>query len=362
MNQVIKKLQVVLALLIMALILVEAPIAYSTESAAPEKALSFMTEVLQLDMTKYFAKLERYSIDYPGKLGGVAQEGFTYILESEESKLDVFFRFTNGTLTYCLLTVDEGVPLYVQQSDNVLDASNIFLDRYQSWTGDLSLQVMKEMLNMVDATKDAETTLGNTKLEVYWYGEYPSFYWSYTFNGADYAKMGFAFDEGKFAFGDDRNLFNVGSTDVAVSKDEAIAFALKHIENYSYTVGMGSEPSIEVTDFNVVEKKITATLLTWPREPLTIYPYWNVKLDLDRTYPGFVSGINVGIWADSGEVLFCQPIGWGGSIPVEAPTTELSTQPKNGVAQTLNTPLIAIAVATIIGIALAIVVIKNKHK
>jgi hypothetical protein len=363
MNKLMKTFLASLALLLISTaILAQAPTAYSKESDASDKALSFITDVIQLDMTKYSTKLEGYSVDYPEKLGGVAQEGLTYILESEESKLDIFCRVTNGTLTYCLLTADKGVPLYVKQSDNFLDAANNLLDSYQSWTDDLSVQGMKDMLNMADATKDVITTSGNMKLEVVWYGDYPSFYWKSTFNGVDYTVMGFAFDEGKLAFGDDRSLFKIGSTVVTVSKEEAIETALKHIETYSYTVGMGSEPSIEVTDFDIAEEKITAELLTWQREPLTLYPYWNVKLKLASTHPGFVTAINVGVWADTEEVLFCYPMGWGGSIPVENPTTELSVQPEMGEAQPLNTYLIAIAVAAIIAIIVVAVAAKKKQK
>jgi hypothetical protein len=363
MNRLMKKIQLALFLsLLVTVMLAQVHTAYSTESVVADKALSFITDVIQLDMTKYSAKAEGYSVDYPAKLEGVAQEGITYILEAEESKLDIFFRFTNGTLTYCLLTINEGEVLYAQSSANFVDVTNSFLDNYQTWTDDSIVQVMKDMLNRVDATKDVTTTVDNIELEVVWHGDYPSFAWKYMVNGTEYAKMGFSFDKRGLAFGDSRSLFKIGNTDVTVSQKEAIALALKRIENYSYTVDMGNESIIEVTDFEVSEEKTTAELLTWPREPLTLYPYWNVKLNFDSTYPGFVTGINVGIWANSGEVLFCYPIGWGGDVPVEGPPSEHPTQSENGTTQTLDTCLIAIAAVAMIGIALATVVIKKKHK
>jgi hypothetical protein len=41
---------------------------------------------------------------------------------------------------------------------------------------------------------------------------------------------------------------------------------------------------------------------------LTLYPYWYVTLYLDKTYPGGVSEIGVGVWADTGQVASIQAI------------------------------------------------------
>ena len=359
MKHLIKKLQhSIIIILVITFILTLTPTIYCSESDAPITALSFMNEVLQLDVQQYNAKLERYSVDYPNKLEGIAQEGFTYILESGDSKLDVFFRFTDGTLTYCLLTVEKGEPIYTQHSENVLDETPKLLDRYQSWTGDSSLQEMKDIWSTIDASENVITTLNNMKLEVLWRGDFPSFYWKETLNGADYTTMGFGFDDGKFVFGDTRSIYQIGNTSISTSREDAIASALKYLENYSYTVNMGSDHSIEVTDFNIVEENITAKLLTRPKGYLTLYPYWNIKLDLDRDYPGFVSSINVGIWADNGELIFCKPVGWGGSTPIEAPSTEFRQE--NNSIYTITNLLIAFSVVTIVVIVL--VLIKKKHK
>jgi len=363
LNNLIKIFLASLVLLLVSTsVLVQGSSENTINSNASDKALSFITNVIQLDMTKYSATIKGHSVDYPDKLFGIAQEGLTYVLESEESKLDVFCRFTNGTLTYCLVTADMGLPLYAKQSDNLLDEASNLLDRYQSWTNDSSLKLMNETLQNVNIHEDITTTSDNMMLEVFWYGDFPSFYWKSKFNNVTYSTMGFAFNEEKFAFGDDRNIYAIGSTNTDVSKEDAIEIALKHIESYSYTVEMGSEPSIEVTNFEIAEEKITANLLTWQREPLKLYPYWNIKLKLASTHPGFVTAINIGIWADTAEILFCDPVGWGASIPVENQITDLSTQVQTSETQPLTAYTIAVLATIIIVIISAIVIRKKKHK
>jgi len=57
------------------------------------------------------------------------------------------------------------------------------------------------------------------------------------------------------------------------------------------------------------------------REPLTLYPHWQVVLYFDKTYPGFVIGVEVGIWADKGEIHYINPISTGGGLPPQDSST-----------------------------------------
>ncbi len=60
-------------------------IAYSAELTASEKALTFLTDVVGLDMTKYNATLTNNRVEYPSDLGGLAKEYVDYIFDSDES-------------------------------------------------------------------------------------------------------------------------------------------------------------------------------------------------------------------------------------------------------------------------------------
>jgi hypothetical protein len=64
-----------------------------------------------------------------------------------------------------------------------------------------------------------------------------------------------------------------------------------------------------------VTEPITAKLWMHPREPLVHYPRWSVTLYLTKTYPGLINRIALLIWADTGEVIYCQALGGGGISP-----------------------------------------------
>jgi hypothetical protein len=55
-------------------------------------------------------------------------------------------------------------------------------------------------------------------------------------------------------------------------------------------------------------------------------------------YPGNVWQLSVGIWADSGTVFFCQPIGFGGSLPTPDQTSTESTVTSTPIDQSAQQP------------------------
>ena len=151
MNPSIKRLHAVLVLAaVLALPLLQVSTAYPAELTASEKALTFLKDVVGFDMTKYNATLTHNHVEYnPDYYGGLAQERVDYILESDESTIDVGCLFINKTLVFCNLDVLKGSPLYTQPPTNVLDAAKSILDRYQNYVGDAYLQVMRNMLDTV---------------------------------------------------------------------------------------------------------------------------------------------------------------------------------------------------------------------
>jgi len=87
---------------------------------------------------------------------------------------------------------------------------------------------------------------------------------------------------------------------------------LEYLEDFSWTAG-----DEEVTDFEIVEEPRRIELITTrSREPLTVYPYWRIELYLDKVYPGNVNRISLAIWADTGEIISCIPLGGGGGPPI----------------------------------------------
>jgi hypothetical protein len=98
----------------------------------------------------------------------------------------------------------------------------------------------------------------------------------------------------------------VGSTELNVSKEEAIHIAMDYAKDYTWTVN-----GEIINNFTLVEEYASAEL--WPHsreDPLALIPYWYVTMPLDRIYPEQVDRIAVGLWADTGEVSICQSLSW----------------------------------------------------
>lgn len=348
----------------------------SREEDAKHRALSFLRDVFSfVDLGKYDVSFKLYAFDYPWDWGGATYEEMVrYDLNSSARSLGFSIHFCNQTPYYVWLEdyAYYGAALFPQfdrltvlsERMSVVNLTKSVLENYLRWRGDSSLRAALDVLGMVNATESASKVVGNLNFTAVWREDSVSFHWIWQANSVPAGRIYFHLDRRRISIADDWGVYRLGGADVKVSKDEAIAIALKRVETFSYRVRIDLNTSIEVKDFVVVKEKISAELLTWPREPLVLYPYWSVKLGLDKVYPAFVDVIHVGIWADTGEVFFCEPIGWGG--PVQAgdsntePTPTGDIDEETSTTQTLNAYVIAIVAATIITVPIAIAAMKKR--
>ncbi|MGB9853890.1 MAG: hypothetical protein ACPLRY_03665 [Candidatus Bathyarchaeales archaeon] len=361
MNIPRKKFYAALVLaVILALPLLQMPKAYLAELTVQDKALSVMTDVIGFDMTKYNAQQTGYFVEYPSDLGGLAQEEVKYILESARSKIKVYCVFINKTLTYFVLDPIEGSPLYAQPSTNVLDTAKGLLHRYQTFSKASYLQPMRDILNTVTELKPMITTVGNVKFQVADREIFDSITWMYTYNGIDFImkKVGVSFKNGAlYSFSDNWNLYKVGSTDVNISEEEAIRIARKRAKDYMVNVWPGPDVELDLVE----EPLITRLTGSRGREPLTLYPFWFVELYFNKVYNNSYA-IQVGIWADTGEIEYCHATGFMGGPPVEESPTTPPTEPPPDNSTGLDPTPILVAVPIVLAMILgAAFYRKRKH-
>ncbi len=277
---------------------------------SPDKVLAFLTDVVHLDMKKYVATLESNTAEYRSDFGMV-EEILKYSLTYEGSKLDVTLRFRNTSLSSYYLHVIEGTPYYSQlQPTNTLDAAKGLLERYQTYCGASHLETMRNMLETVDEIGAYETTSGNVKLMISTEANEIKIQFVHTTDNIDFQakSVELTFDSYGFlqSLSDDWSLFRVGSTEVNIPREEAIAIAIEYAKDYSWTVN-----GEVIDDFTLVEESASADL--WPHareDALELIPYWYVEIYLDRVYPDRVDRLAVGLWADTGEVSICQTLSW----------------------------------------------------
>jgi hypothetical protein len=347
-------------------LLVQAPLAHSTTGAsAKDRALAFIENVIQPDMSKYNITLVSDIVGQSPILPSATQESVDYHLDANGSGPDIICLFTNNVLTSAELGVNEAfihspqaaesMILYSNRSTNLTDEALSALQGYQTYTGE-NLKDMTDALTNVDVTQNVTKISGDIKLTIQNIPLETDISLRYTFNGTDYTGVGFVFRNGQFyAFRDDRSLYVIGNTDVNINMSQAIDIAKQYVQNYSYTLDSG----LVIKGFNVTS--IQASSNFYPRENSTIYPYWSVQLNLDKVYPGNVWQLSVGVWADSGTVFFCQPIGFGGGSPTATPSPP-SSQPSQ--TQSGITPVdFIIAVGVVAAIAIiSIMIVKRRSK
>ena len=267
-----------------------------------ERVVNFLEDVIQLDMTKYHATLERNTVEYRADLDGISEEILTYTLTADDSELGVDFRFRNQTLSSYHLDIIEGAPQYSQpKPSNVIDMADHLLQRYQTYAGVSYLETMRNMLSSVTKVEDMESVEGDVKLVILTAGKDTGIQWMLTTSGIDYQAKGVTlnFDNGSLEMlTDGWFLFQVGSTELDISREEALNIAITNVKDYTWTAN-----GVEITGFNIIEAQATAELFPHTRDnTLGLIPYWYVNLPLDKMYPGNVASIAVGIWGDTGEI------------------------------------------------------------
>ena len=214
MNLRTKKVCLFLILIVIsAALFVYLPAAYLTENSNSDQVLLFLEEAVRIDVSKYDVTMLGTSVTHPDWLDGLAQVTGKYTLESETSKLDVLFKFRNGTLSWCLMRVIEGSPHYLDvQSGNIREAADDFLERYQGYLGDSELEEMRNILDG-EVADNSTTIVGNLKftMSVTSFSSY--FDWRYTIEGIDCGGVDVSFHNGHFyAFGDDRQYYPIAIT------------------------------------------------------------------------------------------------------------------------------------------------------
>lgn len=306
----------------------QVPRVYSAELTTNEQLLSFLEDVMMLDLTQYNVTRTSYVVteNYWGYDSLYDATRVSYTLENNESKLDAKFEFADDKLDNFRLYIDKGEPLFSEPQGNVLERANVFLYRYLNFTGS-DCQEMKDTLSNVTEVKNVTITAGNVVFELNDDAGGTQFRWRFVFNGAEFYRFGFTFRRnGEFAGGDTRFINKIGSTDVNVSLEDAIAIAWDFVENLTGRMGNDNPKYQNITLAN----EPTWQLLVRTREPMTYYPYWTIGIHFDETIiegAAGLFGVYVTIWADTGEIISSQPMAIIGIFPPEdsANPTEVAT-------------------------------------
>ena len=271
-----------------------------------DKAISFIRNVAQIDITQYQITLLSDAIQYRSDLGGVLEEVMKFTLFNNESQIDITLRFRNNHFSKYQLNIDEGSVLYNQpQTTDTLAATKNLLERYKTYAGDAYLNDMSTLMANVNGLSSNGTIFNHIRLQVSASDASSQVFLMYTENGVDFSgkSLWLVFDNNILTqLTDGWFLLTAGSTTVNISQDQAVQIAKDYLKNYSWNAN-----GTEVSNVTVLETPLSIQFSPHPRDQfLTLIPYWYVTLYLDKVYPDGVNRIAVGVWADTGQVANVQ--------------------------------------------------------
>lgn len=362
MNSLRKKLTLLclFTILVTCMVQVDSTRAQVASSSATQSALSFISDVVQPDLSKYNVTLVNDIVGQTPTKPIETQESVDYHLSEINgvgNGIDVICIFTNDVLTYAQLSNTASSPFYSSLSTSVPAAILATLDGYQTYSGK-SLQNMISALTNTDLSQNISSVVGDIHLTTQNDPNEVDISLMYTANGTDYTGINLSFRNGQFyTFSDDRSLWVIGNTDVNINESQAIEIAQQYVKTYSYTTDNGTL----VHGFRV--SSIQAVLGTYPVDnTTTIEPYWRLQLNLAEIYPGNVYALSFGVWANSGIVFLAQPVGVEGGSPqtISSSPQRTTAQVKTGFSiLELGSLTGLVTVAAIAGIA---IVIKKRSK
>ena len=266
------------------------------------KVSAFMQNVTQIACNNYTIALTSDTTSWRVDFGGISEETIQYSLTSSTSNINLDFRFRGNHFSRYELDQVETAPIFTKvQPDNVLSNARQILARYQNYSGDAYLSNMTRLLATVDSLNNTEATQGNMKLQVSVSGGAVGFNFMYTEDGIDYQAKGLqmTFQNNVLTtMQDGYFLFTVGSTDLSISRQQAVTIAENYVKSLTWTI-----EGQQVSHFTAVDPPLSIQLVPHPRgNSVSLIPYWYIEMGLTATYQGGINEVTVGIYADTGKV------------------------------------------------------------
>lgn len=334
------------------------PNAQAAEPTIQQRGLSILSNVVGLNLEKYDVTSKEAQDNSLSYLNVVPQKTVDYDLTAGESKLRLACTFTGENLYMLRVFADEGSSPPTPFASNVRVMAQEFLNKYCTFTHNSVYGKLGSTLNNVAFNKNGTKTSGNIALSVSAIDSYITFKWYYTSNGAiaPYTKfMSMGFKNGVLeAFVDNWQLYNIGSTSVNLSEEEATAIALETAKSYLQTLNL-DDATLDLKNFDesnvqwanlIFDSSLNADK-TRNSDTLTLYPVWHIGIALNK-WVGYMYGIKVDIWADTKEVRDVEEI-WS-SMPQPEETS--AAEAKTDSMTTLPFPIV---VAILVGTAIILV-------
>ena len=299
-----------LIVLISVPLLVHATKAQATDTTPNlgDKAISFLNDVIQLDMSKY--KVTLYENESNGNHLFYKLYPNTQSLFGSDS--NAIFSFYNGTLGSCDLSPGIEGLMYKQPFIDRFNVTLGIVQRFESWANDSWVKGMENLMVKVGSDKNTFQVSGNESLRITILSDGLGTYkFSNYLDGVEYTGISIAMSNSSsrdLFFTDSRAFYTIGNTTINVSRDQAISIAEDYVKNYSYNHTFGNGTSIIVSNLNITGIS-SADLETNPgyaamesNRNSTLFPYWDIRVNVSNMPARGLQGVGVVILANDGTV------------------------------------------------------------
>jgi hypothetical protein len=361
------------------------------------EALDSITSLLDLDISRYNVTLIKDILLSPQIIHedqGLTLENLEYNLTSPDGRgLELIEQFSGGSIVYCHIdyygnsTKGPAAPYYLHDLPSSLsEKTALMLNRLINFKnahnqssstiqlipqmlGNISLDQMLDTLNTAtDGPRSVSVNKDNIKIEVQVNNVRTEVSFVPSYGGIDYpGKISIDFSNAGDLniLSDTSNIYKIGNTSINISRDEAINMAWNIATNKTsvHIVGVGDV----IIQF---VKNPWVNLEGSVRDNMTAFPLYSIRIPTDKTYYT-MEGVEVGIWADNGQVAYSSNIGFEGQpIPngqvLPSSTPESSSSAPNQPSETnaeinANILLIIIGVAFVASITVA-AFLRKKHQ
>jgi hypothetical protein len=355
---------ILVSVVLIVLMIAQVTKANAAEPTLQEKGLAFLTDVAKLDMAKYAVKAEVHD-------GPSGTQFARYILESNGSRISIIHNVGIGYISFSI-NPEKGSPLFVQAKTTLTGEAKDILERYGIQYSALYVKEMCNSLDTFSAIENGTTTRGDVTIETYIEEvenvRLETITWSKTVNGIPnrHDIVSLTFRNGKlYQFCDSWNRYKIGNADINVDREKAISIAKEEVQKTWWTSG-----NTTVSNVNIVDKSILANVSLAPREDNKLYPIWEIRMGLDKVYPGGVTSITVTVKADTGEVAGTfLGAGYGlqsagnpeTSPPLSAPPSTINPENQQSARQNILPPMVAVFSIMVLAMAIVALAIKKRR-
>jgi hypothetical protein len=333
----------------------------SSESPAYHTLFTFLSDVIELDLTKYgvvppeavppgfeglspleyFEQLFEYASTLPppdnglvDPYGGLAEEevispDFGY----NGTRFGTMGMFVNGHMASLKLYYygEEDYVYSEPQPADIVGRAKAILQRYQmffeeNYSKDAPyIAPMLDMLNSNDDLSLPEFTEGNVTFRFSQNGDTSRMQWIYTEDGVEieHKSVSIKFRYNAFeSFHDTWALYNVSGLNT-ISFEEAAKIVVEAAKKGELRRTLADPGTGYVNISELVDTQYSVSLAMSPfgfddysvpskisRDPFTIYPFLHIYFYF-KDSPTRIMGLELSVWGDTGEIRYCTDVGKG---------------------------------------------------